>query len=207
VVRELQKAGFDAAAPPAVRDLAHKPGTVIVLTAAQTYELTDRAFDLIIVTRYESLLAVPRPDADERARRLLVALASNLGTDGTLAVQGSPAHRVEIETPDDDRWRKRTLELRDRFGYPPAWKVLVLRQRTSSGPGRTVSPDTVFRRLSTIPHLVVTPPQRSRGRSRTNLAGTMVVLRTKHELSPEVRTLLGTLDERWTITMNPVEIA
>jgi len=207
VIRELQRADVNAAAPNDAGHATNKPGTVEVLTAAQIHELTERRFDLIIVTRYESLLAVPRPDADERARRALITLASNLKPNGTLAVQGSPSHRKEIESPDDDRWRMRTLELRDRFGYPPVWKVIVLRQRKTLKSNRIVSPNTVFQRLAQYKNLTVTPPQRSRGRSRRNPIGTMLIIRTKSELTPEVRALLATLDESWTIAVNPIEIS
>ncbi len=205
VVRELQTAGFDAVAPHDASENEH--GAVTVLTVARTYELTDRSYDLIIVTRYESLLAVPRADADERARRLLVTLASNLRSNGMLVVQGSTAHRKEIETPDDGQWRTRTLELRDRFGYPPAWKVLVLRQRKTRDSSHTVSMETVFKRLSQFQDMVVTPPQRSHGRSKQNPTGTMLIVRTKKELAAEVHALLATLDESWTIAVNPAEIA
>ena len=202
---ELQDVGFTTLTPD--DGLAQRPGTIEVLTAARTYDLAERAYDCIVVTRYESLLAIPRPDADERARRMLILLASYLKTDGTLVVQGSSTHRTEIEVPDDGTWRTKTIEIRDRFGYPPAWKVWVLRQRLVPARVRSVSPNEVLRKLSSSPHITVTPPQRSRGRSAQNPSGTMLIIRSKKELPSDIRNYLMSLDEQWSITVNPIEIA
>jgi len=206
VIQELERSGLHAAALQ-ITDAPAKPGTIDVATAAQASDMPEAAYGLVLMTRYESLLAVPRFDADERARRMLVTFASCVAPGGSLVVQGAPTHRHEIESPDDPAWRKTELGLRDRFGYPPAWKVIMLRQRQARMPGRSVPADTVYKKLSQFTSIVVTPPQRSRGRSRQNPAGIMLIIRTKKELAPEIKHLLSTLDESWTITINPAEIA
>lgn len=206
VIQELERSGLRAAVLQNTSTPA-TPGTVVVATAAQAYDLPDVAYDLVLVTRYESLLAIPRPDTAERARRLLVTLASYVAPEGSLVVQGAAAHRHEIGFPDEATWRDAELTSRDRFGYPPAWKIIMLRQRQARMPGRSVPPDTAYKKLSSFRSIAVTSPQRSRGRSRQNPAGTMLIIRTKKELAPEIKRLLSTLDESWTVTVNPVEIA
>lgn len=206
VIQELERSGLHAAALQNT-GTPGAPGTIDVATAAQSYDLPDSAYDLVLITRYESLLAIPRPDTGERTRRLLVTLASYVAPKGSLVVQGVDAHRHEIESPDAAAWTSTELASRDRFGYPPAWKIIMLRQRQARMPGRSVSPDAVYKKLSSFASIIMTPPQRSRGRSRQNPAGTMLIVRTKKELAPEIKHLLSTLDESWTITINPAEIA
>lgn len=202
VIDELHRAGIPATEYNALSD----PG-IQVLTAAQVTHLTDRLVDVIVLTRYESLLAIPRPDADERARRLIVTLMAHLRPNGMLLVQSSDHYRSEILNPTDARWNEQTMRARDRFGYPPAWKLIELRQRTAGPHLRSISPQSVATQLAPFAGTTcrISTPRRSRARSAVNSAGTVIMIQYRTSLPRGLRDVLMALDDHWSITLNPVE--
>jgi primosomal protein N' (replication factor Y) len=204
VLRELRQARL-AARELKPGETSFPTGVIGVTTPAQARQL-ELDYATVVVTRFDSLLAVPRIDADEQARRLLITLSSRCRQPADLIVQTSPAYRRMIERPLDPTWYRAALATRERFGYPPAWKLLVLRQRTAHRPGRD-SPETFVQQVRQIrPAVWCSDPQPSPGRSRVDRAGTTIMVRTRRTVPASLHRLLANLDDSWTITADPVEL-
>lgn len=182
------------------------PAKVIIATDHQLDRLPPENYSLGVITRFDSLLAVPRADADERARRLVLTLASRLSPRGTLIIQGSAQTRTICQDLTDRRWSDEAYAVRERFGYPPAWRLIALRRRIESrAPG--ISPSELQKRLSVAdPKLRIDGPIRSTGRSGRDPGGTLLLIRTKQRLTPSVRSILNQLDESWSLSLDPREI-
>ena len=205
VVNELRRAGIDRSliATDGFTDPS-QTRPLIIMTAAQVHMLSSQKFTTIVVTRFDSEYTVPRYDADERARRLIVTLSAHCTISGTLIVQSSPHYRPVVQDPYSDAWRTEAYAARERFGFPPACKVLMLRQRF--GTKGTVTPERLFATVrSASPSVSVTPPQRSRGRSRPDRGGTVILIRYRNHIPEKLRRFLSFLDDSWTITVNPIE--
>lgn len=194
---------------PAVRltlDPADRRANVVLITPTETRSTPDDSFDLGLITRYDSVLAVPRYDADERARRIICHLAAKIRRGGRLIVQASPIFQDIVAETFRGDWRQRSLSAAERYGYPPAWRIMQLRRR-SSADDRTQSPESVAAALRrTDPDLNITGPLPARARSRTNRPGHQIILRYRQQLTPSVRTILESLDEHWTVTLDPREL-
>ncbi len=203
LVLELRRAGLK---PVIAGATDSDRGLILVTTPSRLDELDLSEVTLAVITRYDSLLSVPRIDAEERARRILRMLAAKISVGGTLLVQGSRGYEELSRTVFDDRVLEQGREERERFGYPPAWNLLALRRRlVARAPGLTAN-ELVRRLKRHDPTLLIIGPQRSRGRSRIDPGGDLVLLRYKKPLSPAVRRLLMRLDERWSMVPNPSEI-
>lgn len=203
---ELARAGQRVTLVDASNEPKALPGTIDLMTFAHAESYPVEAlYNAVIVTRFDSALSVPRVDAEERARRLLVTLGSFLAQHGTLAVQASPSFRNIVEDPLDDAWRIRARNDTERFGYPPAWKLIMLRIR--SGAAAKTTPAALYRSLIPIlPPDAVTAPQPSKGTSRRDRGGTLLLIRVKKHIPRALTDILTGLDEHWTITINPTEI-
>ncbi|MBI4426407.1 MAG: hypothetical protein HY567_02425 [Candidatus Kerfeldbacteria bacterium] len=204
VLRELRQARLPARElKPGV--VTFPAGTIGVTTPAHARQL-ELNYTGVVITRFDSLLAIPRIDADEQARRLLMTLSSRCQRPTDLTVQASPTYRRMVEQPLDPRWHQTALATRERFGYPPAWKLIVLRQRAVHRPGGR-SPAAVVQHVRRIrPDVWCSDPQPSPGRSRVDRAGTTVIVRTRRTIPTLLHTLLANLDDSWTITADPVEL-
>ncbi len=179
---------------------------VMIATSRQLDHLRPESYALGIVTRFDSLLAVPRADADERARRLVLTLASRLTPQGKLIIQGSSQTRTICQELTDVRWQPEALAVRERFGYPPAWRLIALRRRIRSR-ASGISPHELRQMLvATDPKLRIDGPVRSAGRSGRDPGGSLLLIRTKHRLMPAVRSILNQLDESWSLSLDPREI-
>jgi primosomal protein N' len=159
-----------------------------------------------VVTRFDSLLAVPRVDADEQARRLLITLSSRCQLPDGLIVQASRRYHSMIKRPLNPSWLDTARLSRERFGYPPAWKLFLLRQRTQAR-HHGISSSALVRQLRRIDsEIFVTDPQLAPGRSSVDRAGTSVLVRTRRTIPPELQRVLANLDESWTITVDPLDL-
>lgn len=205
-----------------VRELASLPGAriavgdehadrddanILITTLHSAGELSRRSYRLAIVTRYDSILSLPRVDADELGRRLLRTLAGSLSPRrGTLIIQASGNATAACRELFDDAWQASTLKERERFGYPPAWRLFLLRRRTTSRSRSTPAHDLVSDLRRADSSAVVDGPLRSYGRSGVDSGGSLVLLRTRRRLTPAVRGILERLDEAWSISVDPREI-
>jgi len=200
VTRELEQSGIRVAAS----DKGPANAARVILPHAAS-QLPDRSFRRIVITRYDSLLAVPRHDADERARRLIHILAAKLDPEGVLVLQGSPHFRHAVQDAFRPDWRKEQLRTAEQYGFPPAWRLFQLRHR---GPDERREVDQVLSRLRALqPKLNVTGPIQARPQSRTNQGGSLILIRTRREPLPALEAILSQLSERWTITLDPRETA
>lgn len=203
VLRELTHAGIRAK-EWGVSEVIDR-NTAYVSTVAMLRSLPEQAFGCTVMTRYDSMLSIPRFDADERARRAVNLLISRTTQEGRAIVQASSRQHRAIRALNDPEWRERTLLERKRFGYPPAWKITLLRRRDDAQDSRVA--EEVYRALDpSNPEYQITPPQRSPGRSKRDTGGTVIVIRHTKQLPAAVRTLLAALDEGWSITMNPIDL-
>ncbi|MBI4092747.1 MAG: hypothetical protein HY420_02360 [Candidatus Kerfeldbacteria bacterium] len=177
-----------------------------VIIPSESDELESDVFSLALITRLDSLMSVPRADAEERLRRLLITLLGKLPTNGTLLVQGSARLRAVTASLFDESWRRDARIMRQRFGYPPALQLLLLRRRADAR-SRGLTPEELvlaLRRHSA--EVTAVGPFPSRGRSRLDRGGSAIVLRYNQNLPDPIKSILRSLDEGWTITHNPVEL-
>ncbi|MBI4090242.1 MAG: hypothetical protein HY421_02450 [Candidatus Kerfeldbacteria bacterium] len=204
ILRELRQARLPARELKPNQD-AWPPGMIGLTTPAHARYL-DRRYAAAVVTRFDSLLAVPRVDADEQAQRLLVTLSSRCQLPDGLIVQASRRYHQLVRQPFDPSWLAAAQTSRESFGYPPAWKLWLLRQRASARrPG--LSPATLVRQLRRIgPEVIVTDTQPSPGRSPVDRAGTSILVRSRRLVPPALPRILAHLDESWTITVDPIEL-
>lgn len=197
--------GLDHLQRELASELKTHSNRLTIMTAAQAHSLPDQSHDVIVLTNYDSLLAVPRADADETARRIIITLLAKLKSKGQLIVQGSRAHHDAIFHPEND-WREKSFAQRQAFGYPPAWRLFLLRHRAQSR-GQSQSALNLVKQLrAQDKKITITGPEKSAGRSRANPAGERVLIRTTSPLMPAIKALLTSLDDSWTITVDPREI-
>lgn len=194
---------------PAVRltlDPADQRANVVLITPTEARLTPDNSFALVLITRYDSLLAIPRYDADERARRILYQLAAKIRDNGRLIIQASPIFQDIITETFRGDWRQRSLSAAERYGYPPAWRIMQLRRRMSAD-NREQSAESIAAALRRADdNLNLTGPLPARARSRTNQPGHQILLRYRRQISPAVRTVLESLDEHWAVTLDPREL-
>lgn len=179
---------------------------VRLITPPQLHDVLDGPYDVAVITNYDSLLALPRGDADEIARRTVRTAHGLISTDGTVVIQGhrSGLDRLSIA---DDHWLANALRERRQFGYPPFWHTLSLRRR-NAGRQRSQDPTVVLAHLKRyVPDGVLLGPTRSFGRSSVDRGGTLLTLRFTGQLNPQAKAYLKSLDEAWAISPDRLSTA
>ncbi len=207
VQKELaEAAGLQANVIEATDAPRARSSEVDIVSMAQAAALHDgRTYRAVVITRYDSAFSVPRFDAEERARRLLISLESHTASDGTIVVQSSAPFKPIVMDPYDGSWRDRARAATERFGYPPAWKLVLLRIR--KGAASRTSPAQLYSTIRrVVPDAVVSEPQQSIGRSRKDRGGVMLLVRVRKTIPSGLERVLSQLDEHWTITVNPTEL-
>ncbi len=177
---------------------------VEMVTPHELANRTDDSYDLAVLTSYRSLLALPRVDADERARRTVWLMIGRLRRNGRAVLQVNDPNVPRFDERSERRWRATMIADREQFGYPPLWRTLALRRRAA--PRGVSAPVTaVLERLRAVAgNVTITDPQPALGRSRRDQGGTIITLRTHGTFPPRLRSVLASLDEGWTIAIDPV---